>query len=128
MQRVVVLTRDRFAPSVARAALSEFDGALPGRQGDAKLVVSELVTDRVQHRHAASKEPIELSIELSSGSLHLEVRDPVKEDNCGGAAPAEEPAALVGLGLAIVSALADAWGVRRERTCVWARFDIQRPT
>jgi anti-sigma regulatory factor (Ser/Thr protein kinase) len=127
MQRVVVLERDPSAPGLARAVLGEFDDDLDGRGGDARLVVSELVTNSVRQSEAAGQQPIELSIQLDDASLCVEVCDPGQRRERGAANPPETPATFVGLGLAVVNRLADAWGVHRDgRTCLWARFDHQR--
>jgi anti-sigma regulatory factor (Ser/Thr protein kinase) len=128
-ERTVVLGRDSSAPGLARAALNEFDEDLDGREGDARLVVSELVTNSIDHRDAASQPPIEFSIQLDDVSLCIEVCDPGKGHQRNAVNSPEKPTNLAGLGLAIVHRLADAWGVHRDgRACLWARFDHRRLT
>ncbi|WP_432562515.1 ATP-binding protein [Kineococcus sp. SYSU DK003] len=83
----------------------------------AVLLVSELVTNAVEHARSS----VDLSVTVSPAKVHVEVGD-------GNASlPAIQPAdvgAVHGRGMAIVDALADAWGVRpagRGKT-VW--FDL----
>ena len=87
------------------------------------LVVSELVTNSV--RHGPPREHIELLARRSEQTLEVEVCDP----GPGFELPAsvERPRTLEGggLGLVIVDALADEWGMRRDGdACVWARFEL----
>jgi serine/threonine-protein kinase RsbW len=120
------LVRDADAPAAARALLDDLlAGKDMGRRaGDAALVVSELVTNSVLHGEAAGETPIEVGIEFSDGELCVEVCD-----HGGGRAHESVQAApsttgAGGMGLAIVGALADAWGVQGNgETCVWARFE-----
>ena len=86
----------------------------------ARLVVSELVTNAVSHANSSC----ELRLELSDGSLRVEVTD------CGTGTP--DPLAATeqdehGRGLLIVSALTTAWGVETVdggAKTVWAQITI----
>lgn len=86
---------------------------------DAKLIVSELVTNAIQQ----DASNVHLVLQLTGDVLHLEVSDwggghPVRRD------PRPEEAS--GRGLNIVDCLADSWGaaVAEGRTTVWC--DVQR--
>jgi anti-sigma regulatory factor (Ser/Thr protein kinase) len=93
------------------------------RAADVMLVVSELVTNSV--RHGPALEEIELLARRSEQALEVEVCDP----GPGFEVPAHlgRPRTLEGggLGLVIVDALADEWGLRTNGgACVWARFEL----
>ena len=87
---------------------------------DAKLLVSELITNSVKYGHGG---PVTLEV-LSDGPdhLHVEVIDqgegfvPVARDR-----PATE---VGGWGLHMVETLSDRWGVHEGSTHVW--FEISR--
>lgn len=120
-----LLVRDVDAPAAARALLVDvLDGQDTGwRADDVILVVSELVTNSVRHSDAATGCPIEVGIELNDRELRVEVCD-------YGSAQARQSVRVIpfnpgvgGMGLRLVGALADAWGVGGDgQTCVWARF------
>jgi anti-sigma regulatory factor (Ser/Thr protein kinase) len=94
------------------------------RAGDAALVVSELVTNSVLHSEAAGETPIEVGIEFRDGQLRVEVCDQGRGQADQPVQPRSSATGAGGMGLTIVGALADAWGVNSNgRTCVWACFD-----
>ncbi|GAA0295868.1 ATP-binding protein [Kineococcus aurantiacus] len=116
------LERSRRAASRARSyVLEQCVGA--GVAEDvcdaAVLMVSELVTNAVEH----ARSRVELAVEVDPSRVHVEVQDQ------NAALPAVQDAdagAVHGRGMAIVDALASAWGVRpaaRGKT-VW--FDLPR--
>jgi anti-sigma regulatory factor (Ser/Thr protein kinase) len=116
------LPREVEAPFRARQAVSPLAEDFDWRAADIMLVVSELVTNSVRH---ASGGPIEVRAQRTPGGLEVEVCDPPP----GFDPPARdiEHARLGegGLGLAVVDALTDEWGVRSNgEACVWARFDL----
>lgn len=80
---------------------------------DAELVLSELVTNALQHGATASDEDLEVSWALSSGRLRLSVLD----GGTGGDLVAGQVSAdsLSGRGLAIVDCLCAEWSVDREQ-------------
>jgi anti-sigma regulatory factor (Ser/Thr protein kinase) len=87
------------------------------RVDEIQLVLSELVTNAVQHAHS----DVEISLAVDLGGITLEVSD-----------HGVEPLGTYGLsgvpdrghGLGIVQSLADTWGVRRyeQGTTVWYRM------
>jgi anti-sigma regulatory factor (Ser/Thr protein kinase) len=85
---------------------------------DLELVVSELVANAVEHGVG----PITVALDRAPGVLRLEVRSAT-----GSSEPRVLPATTEaggGRGLALVAALADAWGwdVEAGQTGVWAEF------
>jgi anti-sigma regulatory factor (Ser/Thr protein kinase) len=89
----------------------------PGRRGAVKLLVSELVTNAIEHARLQPDDRIELVARLRvDGSLRVEVRDPGR---------GVRDHAARGLGMRIVDRVADRWGVDRRNglTCVWFELD-----
>lgn len=95
------------APARARRLLDPLEGQLPReRLDDARLMVSELVTNAVEHVGADG--PIRVSIECERGRLRVDVIDP----GFGFSVPARrDPASARGWGLEFVRRLSDRWGV-----------------
>ncbi len=122
----VSLAQDCEAPRRAREHLGLFldaHGIEPAVCDEARLIVSELVTNAVVH----AEEPITLEVAVRNGGLRVGV--------CDGAARASVIAArhtngdaMSGRGLTIINAFARQWGVRHHRggKSVWA--EIQAPS
>ena len=108
------------APREARSLVAEMDSMLGGRSADARLIVTELITNAWRHGHARDGRPIRLAVEHREGGLRMEIHD----QGPGFDAPDDRrpPPERAGWGLRIVRGLADAWGIRRspDGTCVWA--------
>jgi signal transduction histidine kinase len=90
---------------------------------DAKLLVSELVTNGVRHSGAAEGDHVVVRIHRSGDSCRLEVEDP----GCDGviAPRAPDPVEGTGMGLYLVQTLSRRWGVIRVAggpTRVWAQL------
>jgi anti-sigma regulatory factor (Ser/Thr protein kinase) len=89
---------------------------------DARLMVSELITNSLRHASLASDQEIELVMRLRGSTLWVEVRDP---------GPGFEPRPRSrgasdesGWGLYLVARLADRWGVERDGlNRVWFELD-----
>lgn len=113
------LTRDARAAGAARALVARHAGDAPASAvADAKLLVSELVTNAVLH---GARGPITLTIgRAPRGRLRVEVFNegtgfaPRARDR-----PVTEPG---GWGLHLVETLSERWGVRQGSTSVW--FEI----
>jgi two-component sensor histidine kinase len=92
-------------------------GLQPPRTGTVKLVVSELVTNSIEHARLGPDDQIQVLASLDGrGALHVEVRDP-------GPGPAAD--AVRGLGWRVLERVADRWGFdRRDGLArVWFELD-----
>jgi anti-sigma regulatory factor (Ser/Thr protein kinase) len=123
MRYEVELTRDPDSAAEARRALGEISDHLsPRRLEDARLLVSELVTNALRHAGLGDDDVITLVVVTGDRALRIEVCDPgpgfeVSE-------PTPDPARPSGWGLYLVRELSDRWGVERnERTRVWFELD-----
>jgi anti-sigma regulatory factor (Ser/Thr protein kinase) len=116
--RTVELPSEASAAALARRALGPLLGALPPRRrADARLLISELVTNAFRH----GMPPISLRLELHDSRLRVEVCD------AGGGRPRRrpDPGPDGGWGLLLVARAADRWGVADGSTRIW--FEIDRP-
>jgi two-component sensor histidine kinase len=89
----------------------------PARTGEVKLIVSELVTNSIEHGELGTHDRIELhALVAPSGALHMEVRDP---------GPGPRPDARRGMGWRILERMADRWGSDRSDGLarVWFELD-----
>ena len=115
------------SPARARQVVDETFGrwGCDDLTDDARLVVSELVTNAVVH----AKTELELVLELRPNELRIRVTDQGAGSRI---APSEAGASDTGgRGLHLVDALADRWGIehRVERapgTTVWAAWQLPR--
>ncbi len=121
MLRRLELPRDERAPGAARRAL---DGVLPALDeeaaADARLLISELVTNSVQH--GAGDRVIVLIDAERPDSLRCEVID----DGHGFVPRARPDQPVGGWGLDLVERLAGNWGVREGSTHVWFELPTRR--
>ena len=123
--RVIDLRLAARAESVphARHALDDLAGlASPASLEDARLLVSELVTNSIRHGELSTAEDIWLQADLEGDTLHVEVRDPGSgfelQPRIAGKDDRDS-----GWGLYLVGLLAERWGVNADgSTLVW--FDI----
>ena len=114
------------AVPTARSALDPLRDAISAETlDDARLLVSELVTNAIRHAELGSDDVIEVSAAVVDGVLHVAVRD-------GGVGfrssprPAE-PRDVGGWGLYLVSEIADRWGTSQDgRTEVWFELRARR--
>jgi anti-sigma regulatory factor (Ser/Thr protein kinase) len=113
------------APGVARSVVDEClaDQVRPSVLENARLIVSELVTNSVRHSGAAAGDQVVVRVHLWRDLCRLEVEDP----GCNGAI-APHPKDLAngsGMGLNLVQMLSERWGVVRATegpTRVWAQL------
>jgi signal transduction histidine kinase len=108
------------AATNARAALLPFSEVLSAEaHSDLKLIISELVANSVVHGPSGQ---IEVVVELrADGSISGTVAD--EGQGITGSETYVEPGE--GLGLLIVEALAERWGVERGRSQVWFQLEGQ---
>lgn len=89
----------------------------PGRTREVKLIVSELVTNSIEHGHLGILDCIELhAVVDAAGALHMDVCDP---------GPGPLPGARRGMGWRILERMADRWGSDRShgQARVWFELD-----
>jgi anti-sigma regulatory factor (Ser/Thr protein kinase) len=113
-----------YAVTAARLALADLDGSLdPSTAFDIRLLVSELVTNSVQHASVSAEDSIRLHVDIGSETVRVEVSD--KGPGFEPGEPLPDTSTDSGWGLFLVNQLADRWGVERESdSCVW--FEIDR--
>jgi anti-sigma regulatory factor (Ser/Thr protein kinase) len=111
-----LLAPDLASVVVVRRVVDEL-GLEPPRTGTVKLVVSELVTNSIEHGHLGSDEQIQVLGHIDGrGALHMEVRDP-------GPGPAADM--LCGMGWRVLERVTDRWGFDRRDglSRVWFELD-----
>lgn len=110
------LARSPASVRIARQLVSAHTSGLGAqRRADARLMVSELVTNALIHGTGT----ISLRIDVERDGLRIEVSDQGQVE----LRPSPTPGAHGGWGLRIVEQLADDWGVRAGSTKVWFRLD-----
>jgi anti-sigma regulatory factor (Ser/Thr protein kinase) len=112
-----VLPKAAAAAAMARRALDRLAGEVDQRRlEDARLLVSELIANAVEH--VEQQGIIELRIDNDDERLRVEVLDPGEGFAPDGHRPPAE--AESGWGLHFVSRIADRWGADRgDRGRVW---------
>jgi anti-sigma regulatory factor (Ser/Thr protein kinase) len=113
-----------YAVTAARLALADLDSKLdPSTAFDVRLLVSELVTNSVQHASVGPDDSIRLKVGIGEASVRVEVSDDGPGFEPGEPAPDSQTDS--GWGLFLVNQLADRWGVEpKDEGCVW--FEIDR--
>jgi anti-sigma regulatory factor (Ser/Thr protein kinase) len=97
---------------------------------NAQLVLTELLANEIKHGRYAAGDPLVCTVEKRSSSLRIEVRHagPAFAIPSG---PVELPLAAreTGWGLALITRLADRWGVKDldGTRQVWAEIDLTEP-
>jgi two-component sensor histidine kinase len=116
LQSTHLLPPDAGSIVLARRAVEALPLA-PARTGEVKLIVSELVTNSIEHAELGAGDRIEVLARVDPrGALHVEVCDP---------GPGPPPDARRGMGWRILERMADRWGVDRRdgRARVWFELD-----
>ena len=118
------LAPDLDAPAAARRALDRLGGRLEADVIErSALVVTEIVTNSVEHAGLTPAQPIDLNIQVLPGCLRTEVTD----EGTAGFDPVVTlpyPGQDSGRGFWMVDHLADRWGVDLiPSTRVWCEFD-----
>jgi anti-sigma regulatory factor (Ser/Thr protein kinase) len=119
----LTLGAGRDAPARARTALRGLNGSLEDLRHAVRLLVSELVTNAVQHGGPGGS--VQVRLEALCDRVRVEVRDqgPGFRPRTGGA-----PDPLRGFGLRLVDELTDRWGVEPDDgALVWFEIDRSRP-
>ena len=112
------------AASLARRSVLSSKAGLPASiKHRLALLLSELVTNAIQHGGAGPHESIHIRLASTPQRVRVEVHDP----GAGGERPPTRPAQQSGYGLLLVDRLADGWG--REETDVggsiaWFELDL----
>ena len=112
----ITLPKDLGAARTARAAVERWlEHAAPQARDDARSIVTELVTNAVQH----GRPPIQVKLERKASSYMLEVAD-------GGIERARRAARFrqPGWGLRIVDAIAESWGTGEDGSRVWCEIPM----
>jgi anti-sigma regulatory factor (Ser/Thr protein kinase) len=123
MRYEVDLARHPDSAAEARRALANVsDHISPRRLDDARLLVSELVTNAIRHAKLGDDDVIKLVVVGGNDALRVEVCDPGPGFEPG--EPTPDPERPSGWGLYLVRELADRWGVDRSaQTRVWFELD-----
>jgi anti-sigma regulatory factor (Ser/Thr protein kinase) len=112
------------AASLARRSVLSSKAGLPATiKHRLALLLSELVTNAIQHGGAGPHETIHIRLASTPRRVRVEVHDP----GAGGERPATRAAQQSGYGLLLVDRLADGWG--REETdaggsIAWFELDL----
>ena len=121
----VTLPADVRAPGAVRHVVASYLGDLvaPSVLESARLLVSELVTNSVQHSGVVAGEQLTLRMDLGETWCRMEVEDP-GHDGVVAPRPADSGQGG-GMGLNLVQMLSERWGL--ERACeggtrVWAQL------
>jgi anti-sigma regulatory factor (Ser/Thr protein kinase) len=94
----------------ARSALDSFAGTIPDAlRQDARLLLSELVTNSIRHSGLDTTRTIRLVLAVERSSLRVEVID--RGLGFGMASSGHRDPTGPGWGLALVARIADRWGV-----------------
>jgi anti-sigma regulatory factor (Ser/Thr protein kinase) len=112
MRREVFLPATSAAPGVARAALEDVipPPELAVRGEDARLVISELVTNAVKYGESEEPNPIRMVIEADDAVVRVEVTQTLPAADLHPVPPRPGGDDIGGWGLHIAESLADAWG------------------
>jgi anti-sigma regulatory factor (Ser/Thr protein kinase) len=112
-----------YAVTAARLALADLDSHLdPSAAFDVRLLVSELVTNCVQHGGVGADDSVRLDVSFTDDAIRVLV-----SDGGPGFEPPQSPPpenADTGWGLFLVEQLAKSWGMAESGSGVW--FELAR--
>ena len=120
------LALDTYAPAAARAVVNDVlaERVPASVLHDAVLLASELACNSVRHSGVGPDGRLVLRVGLRDAAVRIDVED---DGVSGVIAPCEPSPDGGGLGLHIVQALSEAWGMERDAaagTRVWAQIAI----
>ena len=112
-----------YAVTAARLALADLETHLDASVAfDVRLLVSELVTNSVQHGQVAAEDSIVLVVSITDATVRVEVRDQGPGFAFRPRAPGQDPGS--GWGLHMLSTIASRWGVENDAGArVWFELD-----
>src|SRR5262245_49341538 len=127
MQEAKVLFQpEASAPAMGRRVLDGLsDTMAPSILDDARLLLTELLTNAIQHAHLSLDDRISVSVRREPTGLLVEVADPGD-----GMPPSGErrPGSGSGWGLILLDRLADEWGIEPLSdggTLAWFRLGLR---
>jgi anti-sigma regulatory factor (Ser/Thr protein kinase) len=126
MIRAQDIPRDPAAPTIARRMVDELDGVVdPHRIEQARLLVSEVVTNAVRHGEGDMIRVLFDADDDGGGELRCEVMD----EGHGFVPKARDKPSMAegGWGLHLVETLSRRWGVRQGSTHVWFELPAGPP-
>lgn len=120
----VRLAGDSHAPGKARKSVETFRPRVePPLLDDLKLLVSEVVTNSVQHGGSHPNSWVNLRLQVVGGAIRAEITNPGRAFSPHRDLPA--PGQQSGRGLYLVDLLADRWGVsNNDVTRVWFEIEV----
>ena len=114
-------------PEARRAIEGLADELSPRALGDARLLVSELVTNSIRHGDLREGQRVLLRARVDGAIVRIEVENPGRGFELRPRSPDQERAS--GWGLVLVGRLADRWGIENDgSTRVWFEIDRFRAT
>jgi anti-sigma regulatory factor (Ser/Thr protein kinase) len=115
----IELPRTAQAPALARRALEQVDGLDRAVLPDARLLVTELVTNSVKY---GGEGPVRLEVSTAGNKLRAEIVD----QGVGFVPKArnDDLDKVGGWGLHLVERLTDRWGTFEGSTHVWFEIDL----
>jgi anti-sigma regulatory factor (Ser/Thr protein kinase) len=109
------------APAMGRRVLDALADEIPlSTLDDARLLLTELLTNAIQHGNLHQRDRISVMIRRESAGIHVEVVDPGD-----GFPPELEARSGTGWGLTLLDRLADEWGLEPRPdggTIAWFRL------
>jgi anti-sigma regulatory factor (Ser/Thr protein kinase) len=112
MRTEVNLPANRTAPMRARLALDDAiaPADLAERFVDARLAVSEIVVNALEHGRLEERDTIRLIVETDDDRVRVEVEQPTPAKHVDRIGPPPHDGRPGGFGLRLVDATVDAWG------------------
>lgn len=116
-----------FGPEATAAAMGRrvldglSDGLEPNRLDDARLLLTELIANAIQHGNLDGADRISVVLRRRADGIVVEVADPGQ----GAPVAAVEPSSGNGWGLTLLERLADEWGLEPRSdggTLAWFRL------